>query len=129
MLMLEDPHQADTDLDGVLHGAAAASAGYEADDDEVISADEIKDMMAHVKLEKGMRIIAEARDAATQARHWDASAKKLKAECDDPNYKPIKPSNKNMALRREWQMKAYVRLVRDSVADLSLDRQSSPRTC
>jgi hypothetical protein len=69
MLMLEDPHQADAYLDGVLHEAAAASAGYEADDDEVISADEIKDMMARVKLEKGMQTIAEARDATAQAKH------------------------------------------------------------
>jgi hypothetical protein len=60
MLMLEDPHQADTDLDGLLHKAPAASASYEADDEETVSADEIKDIMARVKLGKALRIIAEA---------------------------------------------------------------------
>ena len=63
-------------------------------------------MMARVILEKGRRTIAEARDAAAQVKHWDASAKKLKAEYDDPNYRPIKPSSENISLRREWQMKA-----------------------
>ena len=105
--MLEDPRQADADLDDVLHEAAAASASYEADDEETVSADEIKDIMARVKRGKAMRIIAEARDAATQAKHWDAAAKKLQAEYEDPNYHPVKPSVGNLALRREWQLKAY----------------------
>ena len=107
MLMLEDPHQADPDLNGVLHEAAAASASYEADDEETVTADEIKEAMARMKLGKAKRLVNEARNAVTQAKHWDAAAKKLQAEYEDPNYHPVKSSVGNLALRREWQSKAY----------------------
>ena len=66
MLMLEEPHQADADLDGDLH---------EADDEESVTADEIKEAMAWMKLGKANRLVNEARNAVTQAKHWEAAAK------------------------------------------------------
>ena len=81
MLMLEDPHQVDADLDGVLHGA---------DDEETVTADEIKEAMAWMKLGKANSRVNEARNAVNQAKHWDVTAKKLQAAYEDSNYHPVK---------------------------------------
>ena len=98
MFLLEDPHQVDADLDGVLHGA---------DDEETATADEIKEAMAWMKLGKAKSRVHEARNAVTQAKHWGATAKKLQAAYEDSNYHPVRSSVGNLALRREWQLKAY----------------------
>jgi hypothetical protein len=56
MRMLDDPHQADADLD---------------DDEETATADEFKEAMAWMKLGKAKSRVNEARNAVTQAKHWD----------------------------------------------------------
>ena len=88
----QDPHQVDAHLDGVFHGA---------DDEETVTADEINEAMACVKLVKAKRRVNEARNAVTQTEHWDATAKKLQAVYEDSNYRPAKSTTvKHVALRR-----------------------------